>query len=181
MHDAAARLIAQKGYGSVSMRQVAQATGVQVGTLYLYTKDKQTLLADLMIGYLEAVLQDWHRQTLDSAPPEARLRGFVRHQLRMSRDHPDLAAVVRLEMRSLTAGNFARVDRLRRMVEAVVQDILQDGLSNGVFYVADQRMTTRALMTLLDHAPSQAAPSQKTQTIHEDLALRLFGVGRIAP
>ena len=48
VRDAARRLFARHGYAAVSMRQIAAEVGVQVGTLYSYTADKQTLLADLL-------------------------------------------------------------------------------------------------------------------------------------
>jgi len=56
VRQAALRLFAEQGYAAVSMRQIAREVGVQVGALYLYTPDKQSLLADMMIDHLEALL-----------------------------------------------------------------------------------------------------------------------------
>ena len=53
---AAEDLFARYGYSAVSMRQVAAAVDVQVGTPYPYTPDKQTLLFDLMRSHLEELL-----------------------------------------------------------------------------------------------------------------------------
>ena len=36
-------LFAQKGYGSITMRQIAQGLGVSTGTLYHYFPSKQAL------------------------------------------------------------------------------------------------------------------------------------------
>ena len=48
----AERLFAQHGYAAVSMRQLASAVGVQVGTIYNYTKDKQALLFTIMSEHM---------------------------------------------------------------------------------------------------------------------------------
>ncbi|MBW4688171.1 MAG: TetR/AcrR family transcriptional regulator [Komarekiella atlantica HA4396-MV6] len=41
-------LFAQKGYGSITMRQIAQGLGVSTGTLYHYFPSKQTLFEQLV-------------------------------------------------------------------------------------------------------------------------------------
>ena len=56
VHAAALRLIARHGFAAVSMRQIAHEVGVQAGALYRYTPDKQTLLFDLMLGHMDALL-----------------------------------------------------------------------------------------------------------------------------
>lgn len=45
--DAAAGVIAQKGYGESSMQEIAAAAGVSVGTLYLYFENKEAILLAL--------------------------------------------------------------------------------------------------------------------------------------
>ncbi|MEC9102869.1 MAG: helix-turn-helix domain-containing protein, partial [Pseudomonadota bacterium] len=50
---AAQSLFARHGFAAVSMRQIASEVGVQVGALYNYTPDKQSLLFDLMVDHLD--------------------------------------------------------------------------------------------------------------------------------
>ena len=57
---AALRLIAAHGCAAVSMRQIAADVGVQVGALYNYTPDKQSLLFDLMRTHMDELLV-WKR------------------------------------------------------------------------------------------------------------------------
>lgn len=56
LRRSALRLFATHGYAAVSMRQIAAAVGVQAGELYLYTTDKQALLADILTGHMEDLL-----------------------------------------------------------------------------------------------------------------------------
>ncbi len=57
VRQAALKLFALYGYAAVSMRQIATEVGVQVGALYNYTPDKQSLLYDLLHAHLIDLLQ----------------------------------------------------------------------------------------------------------------------------
>lgn len=131
------------------MRQIAQEVGVGVGALYLYTPDKQSLLADLMIEHLEELLAAWGAEPQEPAAPAARLEQFVRFHIRFHLDRVDRVFISYMELRNLTDENFLRVERLRRLFEQVVEDILQDGVSAGVFRVSDPRVASLALIAML--------------------------------
>ena len=62
--EIALHLFAERGYAAVSMRQIAAKVGLQVGALYNYFPDKQTILSELLINHMENLLQTWHRQKL---------------------------------------------------------------------------------------------------------------------
>src|SRR5690606_23403595 len=59
IREQARRLCARKGYASVSMRQIAAEVGVQAGALYAYTRDKQTLLFELLEEHMLELLAAW--------------------------------------------------------------------------------------------------------------------------
>lgn len=131
------------------MRQIAQEVGVGVGALYLYTPDKQSLLADLMIEHLEELLSAWGEQPDEIDNPIASLERFVRFHIRFHLDRVDRVFISYMELRNLTDENFLRVERLRRLYEQVVEDILQDGVVAGVFRVSDPRVASLALIAML--------------------------------
>ena len=60
----ALNLFAERGYAAVSMRQIAAKVGLQVGALYNYFPDKQTMLSELLINHMENLLQTWQTQKL---------------------------------------------------------------------------------------------------------------------
>lgn len=152
---AAVRLFAEHGYAAVSMRQIAREVGVQVGALYLYTPDKQSLLADMMIDHLEALLAAWGAETQDETDtPTARLERFVRFHIRYHLTRVDDVFVAYMELRNLTPENFTRVERLRRLYETVAEDILQDGIQSGEFRLADPRIAALALIAMLTGVPT---------------------------
>jgi AcrR family transcriptional regulator len=143
---AALRLFARHGFAAVSMRQIAGEVGVQAGALYLYTADKQTLLFELMRDHLAELLEDWQAP---DAPPVAQLESFVRHHIRFHLDRPDLVFIAYMELRNLTAENFAVIEGLRRDYEDRLEAVLKAGQAAGDFAVPDTKLATMALIAML--------------------------------
>lgn len=148
LHDAATRLFARHGFAAVSMRQIAAEMGVQAGTLYLYTPDKQALLAELMQQHLQALMA-----ALAALPalddPLARLDQFARFHVTWHIDRPEAVVIAYMELRNLTPDNFARIEAGRRAYENALEAILRDGAARGVMAVPDARLATMALIALL--------------------------------
>lgn len=146
--DAALRLFAQHGFAAVSMRQIARDVGVQAGALYNYTPDKQALLFNLMRRHMEDLLeQRANRDT--SASPLARLEDFARFHIRYHLKRPDEVFIAYMELRNLTPENFEAIEELRRRYEAELEEILRDGVAEGVFAPADIRIATMAVIAML--------------------------------
>lgn len=148
VRDAALRLIARHGYAAVSMRQIAAEVGIQAGALYNYTPDKQTLLFDLMKGHMTDLLR-----ALDDADLKGtalgRLEGFTRFHIQFHLPKPDQVFVSYMELRNLSVDNFAAVEVMRRQYEDALESILRAGEAEGIFAIADTRVTTMALIAML--------------------------------
>ena len=147
IREAARKLFAQHGYAAVSMRQIARAVGVQVGTIYAYTEDKQALLADLLRDHMEQLLTDW--QDAPDAAPLDRLDSFVHFHIETSLDRADGVFLSYMELRNLNPDNHAEITALRRCYENALQAILDAGVAAGVMRVADTRLATMALIAML--------------------------------
>lgn len=147
IRDHALRLIARHGYAAVSMRKLADAVGVQVGTLYGHIPDKQALLMDLMRSHMETLLDAWHDDA--GATPVRRLERFVRFHIAYSLDQSDGVFLSYMELRNLEPDNFHEIGALRRRYEDSLERILKDGVACGTMQVADTRLTTMALIAML--------------------------------
>ncbi len=146
---AALRLFAEHGYAAVSMRQIAREVGVQAGALYLYTPDKQSLLVELMRDHLEALLAAWDTARPQTQDPTERLRAFVRFHIAYHLNRMDEVFIAYMELRNLEPSNFVAIERLRRLYETALEDILDDGAAAGVFHVPDVRIATLAVIATL--------------------------------
>lgn len=176
---AAERLFARHGYAAVSMRQIAAEVGVQAGALYLYTPDKQSLLADLMRDHLEALLA-----ALAALPPEgeprAQLAQFARFHVGYHITRPDAVFVAYMELRNLEPENFATVEALRRRYEDALEAILRAGQAAGVFVLPDPKLATLALIAMLTGVTNWYREGGRlsradVEAIYADMALKAVG------
>ena len=148
IRQAAQRLFARHGFAAVSMRQIAAEVGVQAGALYLYTKDKQSLLYDLMQAHMDELLGAWQVEPKgDDALSQ--LEAFARFHIRFHLERPDAVFIAYMELRNLSDENFAAIEALRRTYEGELEAILRAGHAEGVITAPDVRLTTMALIAML--------------------------------
>ena len=145
----ALRLFARRGYAAVSMRQIASEVGVQVGALYNYIPDKQSLLFNLMKSHMEDLLLAWEKQNKSGAGALAALERFTRFHIRFHSERPDEVFVSYMELRNLSEDNFAVIERLRGDYENRLIAILISGVKEEVFDVQDTRITAMAIIAML--------------------------------
>ena len=147
IRQAAQALFARHGFAAVSMRQIASEVGVQVGALYNYTPDKQSLLFHLMRTHMEELLDAY--EDIAEADAQTRLRNFVAFHIRFHHDRPEAVFIAYMELRNLSPENFAVIEGLRRQYEQHLESIIQAGKADQGFKVADTKLTTLAVIAML--------------------------------
>lgn len=148
VRKAALELIAQHGFAAVSMRRIAQEVGVQVGALYNYTPDKQSLLFDLLQSHMSALLDALDATNFDGTAAD-QLRAFVRFHIRFHLPRRDEVFVSYMELRNLSAENFDKIETMRNTYESTLTAILERGQADGEFAAKDTKITTLAIIAQL--------------------------------
>ena len=77
IRDAAARLFAEKGYASASIADLARACGISKALMYHYYRDKEDLLADVAMSYVDRLASLVDDVAAQQLPPAAHLRRLV--------------------------------------------------------------------------------------------------------
>ena len=77
IRDAAARLFAGKGYPTASIAELARACGVSKALMYHYYHDKEDLLADIAVTYVERLAAIVDEVASLGLPPAAHLRRLI--------------------------------------------------------------------------------------------------------
>jgi TetR/AcrR family transcriptional regulator, cholesterol catabolism regulator len=133
MVTVAARLFSRRGYHGTSMQHLAQALGLQRGSLYAHILSKEELLFDVVAEGADRFLTRG-REAL-SAPGAApkRLRLLLIGHIETAIEHLDAATVFLNEWRYLSDGPRTSILEKRHQYEAMVRDIVRDGIRNGDF------------------------------------------------
>ena len=149
IRKAALGLFARYGYAAVSMRKISGEVGVQVGALYNYIPDKQSLLFRLMRDHMQDLLSAYDDFTQFDDPQDV-LRQFVGFHISFHLQRPDEVFIPYMELRNLSPGNFAEIEVLRRQYENSLESILRNGHQTGQFAVTDTKIATLAVIAMLN-------------------------------
>src|SRR5438067_2652293 len=142
----AARLFAQKGYHGTSIGDLAQAMGVQTGSLYAHIESKQDLLYETMRDGAAAF-----HAALDEIPDELaateKIRLALRGHLRVVAEQLDVATVFVREWRYLHGERRDEIVAERRRYEERFRALFREGRELGELR-ADLDDSAAALLAL---------------------------------
>ena len=143
---AAARLFAEKGYHGTSVGDLADALGVQKGSLYSHIEAKADLLWEVAWEGAEAF-----HAALDALPDEGpivdRIRDALRAHLRVVAEQLDIATVFVREWRYLEGERREKFVAERRRYEERFRTLFKEGRELGELRT-DLDDSTAALLAL---------------------------------
>ena len=142
----AARLFAQKGYHGTSIGDIAEAMGVQKGSLYAHIASKEDLLYETMREGADAF-----HAALDAIPENApavdKIRLALRGHLRVVAEQLDVATVFVQEWRYLEGARRDEIVAERRRYEERIRELFREGRELSELR-ADLDETAAALLLL---------------------------------
>lgn len=142
-------LIFKKSFAAMSLRDLAREVGIQPGSIYNYIKTKEDLLNFLIRDALERRLERIEQAVTASPDPVAGLRAFVGLTFDFHTREAREMVVGDGEMRSLTPAHRRAVVRLRDRYDRHLTDIIEKGREAGLFTVADARIATFAIISMI--------------------------------
>jgi TetR/AcrR family transcriptional regulator, cholesterol catabolism regulator len=126
----AARLFAQKGYHGTSIGDIAEALGVQKGSLYSHISSKEDLLYETLAEGAAAFHASLDAIP-DDAPPVEKIRLALRGHLRVVAEQLDVATVFVQEWRYLEGARHDEFVAERRRYEERLRELLREGRDLG--------------------------------------------------
>jgi len=142
----AARLFAQKGYHGTSIGEIAEALGVQKGSLYAHISSKQDLLYETMLEGARAFHAGLDAID-DELRPSEKIRFALRSHLRVVADQLDVATVFVQEWRYLEGARRDEIIGERRRYEERIRALFREGRDLGELR-SDLDDATAALLAL---------------------------------
>jgi TetR/AcrR family transcriptional regulator, cholesterol catabolism regulator len=152
----AARVFRERGYRSATMDDIADAVGLNKGTLYHYYPSKSALLSDLLSDQIDATLNLLAQVPLTGSGAE-RMRSFVRAQVaHVATKHDELVVFFQemhwidghlppLEARAIRQGIYR--------YEEFVKSLLTEGARTGEFRDLDPSSVLYSIIGVLAYLP----------------------------
>jgi TetR/AcrR family transcriptional regulator, cholesterol catabolism regulator len=149
---AALRLFKEKGYHATSMRDIADAVGINKGSLYSYIKSKEDLLVpvfDQAQGMLTSQIEEIAADT--EASPTERLKRALHAHVTAVAENLDVLTVYLSEWRQLAAESLATNRNQRERYASMFHQILRDGIATGEFREMDTRIVMLGMIGMCNY------------------------------
>ncbi len=154
--DAALLLSRRRPFDQVQMKDVAEASGVALGTMYQYFSSKDHLFAEALVQWGELLPGNIHGRPLAGNDPAERLTEVLHRAVRAFQQQPNLAKLVTALAVSSDPFAVEAIARLDRTTGAVFREAL----------VGLDEPTAESMVRIIDHVMAGV--------------LRLWSAGRIS-
>ena len=123
---AAAQLFREKGFERTTVRDIANAVGMQSGSIFYYFKSKEEILLVVMEEGLLLALQDQEVALAGKTDASDRLRALMRAHLKTLLERgSDFIPVLLYEWKSLSTESQSRIVNLRDRYEQAWNETLE--------------------------------------------------------
>jgi len=143
--NAAAEMFVQGGVGTVSMDDIAREVGLAKPTLYHYFSSKDEILYAIHEQLYGLMLANLQARRAAGAPPEEQIRGIFIDTLEHMDSHLGHTRVVFEHLRQLEPTYQKNIRKQQRKYEALVHEILDEGIASGVFRAVDVHLAALAM------------------------------------
>lgn len=159
--DIAARVFAERGFHATTINDLVEATGLQRGGLYHYISGKNDLLIRIHQTFLDPLLAEASEVPV-SEPPDVALRRLAQILMRYHVDYHYHITVFLNEWRTIsTQPVWSEIRGERRKFEKIIERVLQRGLDEGVFVIADIRHAVLAWLGMINYSYQWMNPKGK--------------------
>lgn len=168
--ECALRLFRVRGYRNTAVREIAEAVGFSVGSLFNYFRSKEEILHfiyDQAHEPIERAVEAVEREV--AGDPEVALRQALGRYFRVIEAHQDHVILVYQDFKSLDGRAKRQVlDRERRIMEVFAR-IIEAGVRQGRFRRQPVAVVVNTIMTL-GHAWALRAWSLRSAVSLDDYA-----------
>lgn len=174
---AAVQLFAEYGYHAASMRDIARMAGIQAASIYYHYASKQALLVEIMETYMQQLNAALEHILREEHDPRQRLSAAIDNHIRQHTTHKNEFFIIDTEIRALEGEKRAYIFSLRDRYDALLQELLQDGMDRGVFKRGDVKITSYAIIAMCTEVATWFRPAgrlsvQQVIDIYRDMIAR---------
>ena len=175
------------GLSKTTMQEIASDAGVAVGTLYLYFKNKDELVAACAEEFVALHRKEAAAILASDAPADEKLRRYVLNRFRRSAETRTGSRHLAELTRAVLRVKPDRVVEEGQMMWEVVVQILREGVEAGVFQISDPEDDAQVFLfsiayffpNALSHQPipAQGRSGASDRVVSQGLAERVWHDG----
>jgi AcrR family transcriptional regulator len=159
----AARLFAELGYERTTLDMVAEELGLTKPALYYYVKSKEDVLTQILDRMMRSTEESVMEAVSQQVSAHDRLRALISAHLTSICVYPEGRALVLYESNLLAKKN-EDMAASRSRFQHLLQEIIADGVKEGVFHVSDTRTASLAILGAMNWVPRWYSPTGEYNT-----------------
>ena len=149
--DAALKVFAENGFHKSAISKIAKEAGVAEGTVYLYFKNKEDILASLLTNILTNLTNLVKNSLNENDSAEKMIRKICETHLVSLEDKVNVASVFQNELRQESPELRQSIALAVRPYFDLLELVLQKGIDDGTFRSdIDVKLTRRLIFGALD-------------------------------
>ncbi len=149
IHEAAAKLFSNLGYGATSMRALAKEVGVEVSSLYSHISSKQELLSTICSESAELFSDGLDIILAQDLSTVEQLAQVIQLHISIALQYPSSLVVFNDEWKHLEKIELKEFIESRKKYEGHIQRILEAGMQEGALITAPVHMIKEILFSSL--------------------------------
>jgi AcrR family transcriptional regulator len=143
------KLSNEKGFQTMSLRDLSRSTGLSMGALYSYFTSKEELLAMIQEQGRRLTRVILTRHVGQLTDPKEKLRAAIRTHLYLTEVMQEWFYFSYMEAKNIDKVQRKKSIESELATEQMFVDILEDGVRNGVFSAPDPMLTASAIKAML--------------------------------
>ncbi len=129
--DKATRLFMEKGFGSASMRDIAEHVGVEAASLYNHIQSKSEILQDICFKVANQFIQNLEQVEASSSSALEKMETLIRFHIRMMLQQYESIYISDHEWRHLPEPYLSNFLNQRRHYRKRLASIIEQGTQSG--------------------------------------------------
>ncbi|MDP9933761.1 AcrR family transcriptional regulator [Paenarthrobacter nicotinovorans] len=151
IREEAAKLFFERGYDATSLRQVASAVGLMVGSLYNHIESKENLLLQIMGGIIDDLLEGGRVAVQVDGDEVDRLQAALAWHIRFHAERAQEVFIGNAELRSLSATARDIIIHKRHEYELLLQELIEEAGKAGLAEVIDSKVHVYSIVAQATH------------------------------
>src|SRR3989304_4057244 len=171
------KIFSRNGFFNSKVSEIARASGVADGTIYLYFKNKDDLLISLFEEKMGEVVADVRARVAEGRDALSRLKIFIRNHMDLLVREAGLIEVIQVELRQ--SNKFMKEYVPVKFLEYldIISGILEEGKGDGTFRVdLNVKTARRAIFGALDEISLAHVLSKKKRYLPAETAAEIYRI-----
>src|SRR5262245_15136829 len=142
----AAHLMQEKGYGSTSVQDIADAVNFSKANFFYHFHSKENLLYEIFVETLTFTINAIDTTVASDARPEDKLRAIADLYVRLAIERTAVMQVWWKEKGHLTRDHAIKITEMERRIGALLDRFYEEGVTLGAFRAFDTSLALSAII-----------------------------------